>query len=51
VQSTVTPEKEVDIEARTNKSFHVVDHEAHHFGRDRKTKVSIAVKIDMKTSR
>jgi hypothetical protein len=51
VRSTVTPEKEVDIETRTNKSFQVVDHKSHHFGRDRKMKVSIALKGDMKTSR
>jgi hypothetical protein len=50
VWSTVTPEKEVDIETRTNKSFQVVDHKSHHFGRDQKMKVSIALKGDMKTA-
>jgi hypothetical protein len=45
---TIIPQKEVYIEARTNGTLKVVDHETHYFRGHRETKMMVALKENMK---
>jgi hypothetical protein len=46
----IAPKKEVNIKAITSKTLKVMNHEAHCLAGNRETKVSITLKLDMKTN-
>jgi hypothetical protein len=48
MQGSIAPKEEIHIETISNKSLKVIDHEANLFARERKLKVPIALKLNVK---